>query len=118
MTDSRRRYSAVQTCGRDFLRSLTLTRAARQFDAADPASPVAQHARSLAEQQRRLSEQLAKENAALVGKVDQLAEAIRVAQAASTATAAAVRISPLKGEPYAQSVHGLLTELATGLGDE
>lgn len=114
----------VERFGRDLeVRSAAQTseliaRAARQFDAADPASPVAQHARSLAEQQRRLSEQLAKENAALVGKVDQLAEAIRVAQAASTATAAAVRVSPLKGEPYAQSVHRLLTELATGLGDE
>lgn len=95
-----------------------IAKAARQFDPADPASPMAQHARTLAEQQQRLAASLAKDSKDLTNKIDGLAETVRIAQAASAATAAAVRLGPLKGEPYAQSVHRHLEELATGFGDE
>jgi len=95
-----------------------IAKAARQFDPADPASPMAQHARTLAEHQQQLTDALARGNKDLTGRIEALTEAIRVAQAASTATAAAMRVSPTKGESYAQAVHGLLHELATGLGDE
>ena len=83
-----------------------IAKAARQFDPADPASPMAQHARTLAEHQQQLTDALARGNKDLTGRIEALTEAIRVAQAASTATAVAM------------AVHGLLHELATGLGDE
>lgn len=90
----------------------------RQFDAADPASPMSQHARSLADQHRRLTEVVAANHMALGRKVDELAAAVTIVRAADSATAAAIRHTPLKGEGYAQSMHRLMGAVAAGLGDE
>ena len=95
-----------------------IAKAARQFDPADPASPVAQQARLLAEQQQKLATALAKDNIDLARKIDELAETVKLAQAASGARATAMRASTLKGKPFEDSMHDVLTELATGFGDE
>lgn len=94
------------------------TKAARQLDPADPTSPMAQQARLLTEQHQRLSDTITRDGAELRRTVDELAATIRTAQAASEARAEIVKITPLKGEPYARSVHRVLAEIATGLGDE
>jgi len=95
-----------------------IAKAARQFDPADPTSPMAQQARTLAEQQQKLAAALAKDNSDLARKIDELAETVKLAQAATTARAAAVRASTLKGKPFEQALHTVLGELATGFGDE
>ncbi|MDN5858638.1 MAG: Fis family transcriptional regulator [Pseudonocardia sp.] len=95
-----------------------IAKAARQFDPADPASPAAQQARLLVEQQQRLAATLTKDNADLARKLDELAETVKLAQAASNARAAAVRASTLKGKPFEDAMHDVLAELAAGFGDE
>jgi len=95
-----------------------IAKAARQLDPTDPTSPMAQQARTLAEQQQRLAESLAKDNVDLTRKIDELAETVKLAQAASMARAAAVRVSTLKGKPFEAETHDVLAELATGFGDE
>ncbi|MFP5070163.1 Fis family transcriptional regulator [Pseudonocardia nantongensis] len=95
-----------------------ITKAARALDPADPASPAAQQARALAEQQERLAATLTAGSQALTDKIDTLVEATKVAQAASSARAAVVSTSSLKGDEFEDALQGLLAELATGFGDE
>lgn len=95
-----------------------VAKAARALDPADPASPAAQQARALAEQQERLAATLTADSQALTHKVDALAEAVKVAQAASSARAAVVSTSTLKGDEFEDTLQGLLAELAAGFGDE
>jgi hypothetical protein len=59
-----------------------MAKAARQFDPADPTSPMAQQARWLADQQQKLAEALAKDNTHLARKVAELVETVKLAQAA------------------------------------
>lgn len=95
-----------------------IAKAARQFDPADPTSPMAQQARTLAEQQQALAATLAKDNTDLARKIDDLVEVVKLAQAASGARSAVVRSSTLKGDQYAQAMHQLMGAVAAGLGDE
>lgn len=95
-----------------------IAKAARQFDPADPASPMAQQTRMLAEQHKALAEALAKDSAGLARKIDGLAETVKLAQAASGARAATVQLSTLKGKPFEDAMHEVLAELAAGFGDE
>ena len=88
----------------------------RQFDPADPTSPMAKHNQELSRQQLTLRDTLEKNHMELEAKVDELAGAVRSARAASDATAAS--ITTLKGETYAQAVHRLMIDIAAGLGDE
>ncbi len=88
----------------------------RQFDPADPTSPMAKHNQELSRQQLSLRDALEKNHKELEAKVDELAGAVRSARAASDATAAS--ITTLKGETYAQGVHRLMIDIAAGLGDE
>jgi hypothetical protein len=95
-----------------------IAKAARQFDPADPASPMAQQTRMLAEQHRTLAEALAKDSAELARKIDGLAETVKLAQAASGARVATMQLSTLKGKPFEDAMHQVLAELAAGFGDE
>lgn len=95
-----------------------VARAARLLDPADPASPAAQQARALAEQQERLAATLGADTQVLTQKIDALAETVKLAQAASTARAAVVRVSALKGDEFEDALQALLAELAAGFGDE
>lgn len=95
-----------------------IAKVARQFDPAKPSSVVAQQNRLLDQQHRTLAETLRKDQAELAVKVDELATAVKVAHAARSAAAATALLTPLKGEVYADSVHGALAAIAAGLGDD
>lgn len=95
-----------------------IAKAARQFDPADPASPVAQQSRLLAEQLQKQADTLVTNNADLGRKIDALTETVKLAQAASGARATAERMSTLKGKPFEDALHLVLAELAAGYGDE
>jgi hypothetical protein len=91
-----------------------LTKVARQFDPADPTSPMAKHSATLAAQQEQLNAQLVKNHAELTGKVEELTTALKV-QEARTAMAT---VSPLKGGSFESQIHALMMTVAGGLGDE
>lgn len=95
-----------------------ITNAARQFDPADPTSPMAKHNQELKTQQAELTSTLQENHRALEAKVDELTTAVKVARAAEEAAARTARRTPLKGETYAQQIHGVMGEIATGLADE
>lgn len=94
-----------------------ITNAARQFDPADPTSPMAKHNQELKNQQEALTSTLQENHRALATKVDELTTAVKVTKAAEEAAALTARRTPLKGETYAQQVHSVMGEIATGLGD-
>lgn len=95
-----------------------LATAAKQFDPADPASPMAKHTRELHQQQETLSNTLQRQHAQLTSKVDELATAWKVAASAKDAAATAVQLTPIKGTSYEAEVHEIMTQIALGLGDE
>lgn len=95
-----------------------MAKVARQFDPANPSSVLAQQNRLLDQQHKALTEALGKDQADLASKVAELATAVKVADAARTAAAATARVTPLKGDTYAQSVHRVLVAVAAGLGDD
>ena len=70
------------------------------------------------EQQDALSLTLVKNHEALTVKVDQLTTAVKVATAAADATSAIAKVTPIKGDTYAGSIHRVMQQIATGLGDE
>ncbi|WP_236793325.1 Fis family transcriptional regulator [Amycolatopsis sp. GM8] len=91
-----------------------LTNAAKQFDPSEPTSPMAKHAAALTANQEQLTQQLAKQHAELTNKIEEVSAVLRVKEA----TTALARVTPIKGESYAGSVHTVLTGIATGLGDD
>jgi len=95
-----------------------LEKAARQFDPADPTSPMAKHAIELRQQQEALSLTLVKNHEAIAGKVDELVHTIRVSEAARASAAKTAKITPLKGGTYAEGVHAVMHGIAVGLGDD
>lgn len=95
-----------------------LEKAARQFDPADPTSPMAKHAIELRKQQEALSLTLVKNHEAIAGKVDELVSTIRVSEAARESAAKTASVTPLKGGPYAAGVHAVMHGIAAGLGDD
>lgn len=80
--DSRLRASATEL----------LERTGRQFDPADPTSPIARHAAAIADQQQKVASQLEKGYAELAAKVEEVATAIKVREA----RAAVLELSPAK----------------------
>lgn len=99
-----------------------LDKVSRQFDPADPTSPFAKQAKTLAEQQHALTESLNKNHLALVNKVGELATAVEVSKAARTAAeeaaARTAKVTPLKGTAYEASIGRVMDGIAAGLGDE
>jgi len=93
-------------------------RAAKQFDPDDPTSPMAKNRRELQKQQDALSLTLVKNHEALASKVDDLTTAFKVASAAALAASASAKVTPIKGDTYAGSIHPVMQQIATGLGDE
>ncbi|MFL6140437.1 MAG: Fis family transcriptional regulator [Labedaea sp.] len=91
-----------------------LTKAAKQFDPSDPTSPMAKHAAELTAHQEQLTQQLARQHAELTSKIERVSTALRVKEA----TTALARVTPIKGESYAGSVHAVLVGIAAGLGDD
>ena len=95
-----------------------LAKAVRQFDPADPTSPMAKHAAAFQVQQASLTAILEKQHLAVVAKVDELATAVNVSTSAREAAAMLAKVTPLKGATYADGIHHVMREIAGGLGDE
>ncbi|MGL5860217.1 MAG: hypothetical protein ACRCY9_03040, partial [Phycicoccus sp.] len=95
-----------------------LSKVGRQFDPADPTSPFAKQATALAEQQKTLTASLDRNHLALVSKVDELAKAVQIAEAAQSAAARTASVTPLKGRGFEAEVNVVLESIAAGLGDE
>ena len=91
-----------------------LTKAAKQFDPADPASPMAKHSAELAKRQETLTEQLTKQHSELSERLDVVVTALRVAEAKASVS----KVSPIKGGTYENEIHEVLQTIAAGIGDE
>lgn len=91
-----------------------LTKAAKQFDPTDPASPMAKHSAELAKRQETLTEQLTKQHSELSERLDDVMTALRVAEAKASVS----KVSPIKGGTYENEIHEVLQTIAAGLGDE
>lgn len=95
-----------------------LSKAAKQFDPSDPTSPMAKHAAELTRQQEVLASTLATNHESLATKVEALTTAVSVQVAARQASVKIASVTPLKGMTYADGVHAIVRDIATGLGDE
>lgn len=95
-----------------------LTHVTRQFDTADPTSPMAQQARALATQHARLEQVIAERHGELSSQVGALSTAVTALAAAREATAALRRRTTVKGGDYEDAIGAVLGEIAAGLGDE
>lgn len=91
-----------------------LDQAAKHLDPADPTSPIARHAAALTEQHQQLAARLEAQSTELGRKVDELVSQVKV-QDARTRLA---NVTPIKGESFEGAVHGLMHDIAAGLGDE
>lgn len=91
-----------------------LRHAVKQFDPADPTSPVAKLSSALALQQEAVTARLDKNHSELTAAVTELATVVKVGRERSNVVA----LSPMKGQGFEDSVADLMQELASGLGDE
>lgn len=91
-----------------------LATAAKQFDPSDPSSPMAKHAAELAKSQDKLTEQMTTQHTEVGRRLDEIATAVKVQEAKATIA----KVSPIKGDTYANQMHTLLESIAAGLGDE
>jgi prefoldin subunit 5 len=92
--------------------------ATKLFDPHDPASPMSKYTRELRSQQETLRTSLEKSQGDIAAKVDELTTAVRVTASAQEAAAATAKVTPLKGDTYANAIHRLMDSIAVGLGDE
>lgn len=100
-------------------RSLSQTTAlvekvSKQFDPADPASPMAQQMRALSDTQARYAAQAAEQQKSLTDKFDALSSELLAAKSARLALSR----TAAKGVTYEEQTHALLAQIAAGLGDE
>jgi hypothetical protein len=91
-----------------------LTKAAKQFDPSDPASPMAKHAAELTARQEQLTQQLTSQHAELTSKIEEMSTALRIQEA----TTALTKVTPIKGNSYASQAHAVMVGIAAGLGDD
>jgi hypothetical protein len=91
-----------------------LRQAVKQFDPADPTSPVAKLSAALAQQQEVVTARLDKNHTELTAAVTELATVVKIGRERSNV----VQMTPLKGQPYEDSIGELMHEFAAGLGDE
>ncbi len=94
------------------------TKAAKQLDPDDPASPMAKQSREMQRHQADLKSALEKANQQLSSKVDELAKAFQIAHSAEDATAALLSRTTLKGGRYEEQICAVMQDIADGLGDE
>lgn len=94
--------------------SALIEKTARQFDPADPTSPVAKHNATIAAEQKRLVEVLEKQHTELAAKVEDLLTAVRVQEARATLA----NVTPIKGDSFEADIHALMRTFATGAGDD
>lgn len=105
--DEHRRQTATETTS-------LLEKVSRQFNPADPTSPMAQQMRALSEAQAEQTRALQVQQETLATKVDQVVTALQVKRAHTDV----VSRTALKGATYEEHVHPVIAELAAGFGDE
>ncbi|MGW5572364.1 Fis family transcriptional regulator [Nocardia thailandica] len=88
--------------------------AVKQFDLDDPSSPMAKHVADLERRHEQLAKHLHQQHTELTSKLDELTRELQVRAAGQRVAS----VTPIKGDTYADPLHALLSELATGLGDE
>lgn len=93
-------------------------KAAKQLDPRDPTSPLATFIKEIGEQQAALTGHLDKGQKDIEQRLEKLMLLVNTATASTTATNAAVKVSPIKGDTYADGVHQRLQVLAAHHGDE
>lgn len=91
-----------------------IDRVTKQFDPADPASPMAQQMRALTETQARYAAEAVQQQKGVTDKLDALSTELLASRSAKLALARAAA----KGATYEAQTHALLAEIAAGLGDE
>ncbi len=91
-----------------------LEKAAKQFDPADPTSPMAKHAADLATQQAKFTTLMEKNHTELANKVEELTTALKVQEAKTTLA----KVTPIKGGSFEDQIHTIMLGIAGGLGDE
>ncbi|WBP94047.1 Fis family transcriptional regulator [Mycolicibacterium neoaurum] len=94
--------------------SEVVTKAVKQFDPADPTSPMAKHTATLEARQLQLTDLLGKNHQALSQKIDEISTAVKVHEARTNLS----KVTPIKGDTFETQVNEVLTAIATGLGDE
>ena len=93
---------------------LLLDKVARQFDPADPTSPMAKHTAALKVQQQTLTAQIEKNHSELAAKIEELTTTLKVNEARTTLA----KVTPIKGGSFEDQIHDLMRSVAGGLGDE
>lgn len=91
-----------------------LEKVSKQFDPADPASPMAQQMRALSETQAKYASEASAQQKGVAEKL----EALTAGLVATKATELALSRTAAKGVTYEDQIHALLADIATGLGDE
>jgi hypothetical protein len=91
-----------------------LEKAAKQFDPADPSSPMARHTAALTAQQERVTQQLQKNHTELEARFDALTTTLRL----NDERTRLARVTPIKGSCFEGQIHDLMRGIAAGLGDE
>lgn len=94
--------------------SALIEKTARQFDPADPTSPVAKHNATIAADQKRLVELLGKQHTELTSKIEDLLTAVKVQEAKATLAT----VTTLKGSSFESEINALMRAVATGAGDD
>lgn len=94
--------------------TLLIEKVVRQFDPADPVSPMSQQMRMLTEAQRKHAESVTEQHLELTAKVEELGRLL----VTKRATEIALARTPAKGGAYEDQVHDLMRIIAAGLGDE
>ena len=91
-----------------------LDKVARQFDPADPTSPMAKHTATLKLQQQTLTTQIEKNHTELTAKIEELTTTLKVNEARTSLA----KVTPIKGGSFEDQIHDLMRSVAVGLGDE
>ncbi|MGO1971412.1 MAG: hypothetical protein ACTH2Q_00490 [Propionibacteriaceae bacterium] len=91
-----------------------IEKVAKQFDPADPASPMAQHMRVMREAQAEHAQTVTEQTDKMATKLAELTTSLEVARA----TEAALSNTVTKGASYEEHVNEVMAQIAAGLGDE
>ncbi len=91
-----------------------IEKAAKQFDPSDPTSPMAKHTAAITAEQARLADQVAKGQADLTKRVEDLTTLLKVRDA----KADLAKVTPIKGGAYEDQISVVLRAMAIGLGDD
>lgn len=91
-----------------------ITKAAKQFDPADPTSPIAKHTAALDVQQQKLTKLIAENHQDLAKKVVDLTNAVKIQEAKANLA----KVTPIKGDTFENQLNSLFAGITAGLGDE